>query len=759
MLLAAAEEPSWLEFLWTCFLVLIGVNMLIIVHEWGHFIVARACGVRCDKFYIWFDAWGFKFFKFKWGDTEYGLGWLPLGGYVKMLGQEDNPAHMQEELERAKKHGYHMEHEEAEAESPEAEPKGATAEAPKPETPTLDAESKPAEESGDEGEAGEELTEDELHHIEDALYAEDSYLSKKVWQRAAIIAAGVTMNVVFAFVCAMGAYILGVYKPVCEIGGVTPGDAAWRAGLQSGDVVTEIDGKPADIFNDILRAVAIGDVDDGVEFTIERTRQGAEPEHLTFNLQPDRENRLAPTIGAYSSHILKIRDTQPGTPAHQASPKIESGDVLIAVNGEELAEGEYGDFRRIEKLHRTQPLTFTVKRVKEESKEKALKTPKELTDSDYTTLDVTVQPRKVRRVGIVVGMGPIQAVQTGSPAAKAGLQAGDVIEKCDGSPIADPMHWPEELQEMAQAAGDEPTTVELTYRRGKETKTVQVQLKAADWDTQLLHGDNPWECAPIGVAYKIDPVVKSVIPDSPAAKAGIKPGQRITSIQFLAPSEELLKKYGEKEWSEGKAIELKAGKVNWPFLFDRMQDSTLPGQEIEIELASKDKSGEEELTKYKVVPVEAENWYDSDRGLLFEAKTIFFQADGVGAAFSYATEETLGALSMVTRFLQKLSTQQVSMKGLGGPVTIVSMAYHHASADFGTYLLFLCLLSANLAVVNVLPIPVLDGGHLVFLAYEGITGRPPNEKLQIILSYAGLILLLTLMIWLLGLDFKIIPRQ
>ena len=70
---------------WRVLLVLLGVNMLVIVHEFGHFIVARMCGVRCDKFYIWFDAYGLKLFSFKWGDTEYGLGWVPLGGYVKML--------------------------------------------------------------------------------------------------------------------------------------------------------------------------------------------------------------------------------------------------------------------------------------------------------------------------------------------------------------------------------------------------------------------------------------------------------------------------------------------------------------------------------------------------------------------------------------------------------------------------------------------------------------------------------------------------
>src|SRR5215469_6999955 len=83
-------------------LVILGFNALIIVHEFGHFAVARHCGVRCEKFYIWFDFWGLKFFKFKWGDTEYGMGLFPLGGYLKMLGQEDDPGAIQAEIERAK---------------------------------------------------------------------------------------------------------------------------------------------------------------------------------------------------------------------------------------------------------------------------------------------------------------------------------------------------------------------------------------------------------------------------------------------------------------------------------------------------------------------------------------------------------------------------------------------------------------------------------------------------------------------------------
>src|SRR5881392_2710419 len=68
---------------------ILGLAILVTLHELGHFLAARAFGIRVEKFYLFFDAWGFKFFSFKKGDTEYGIGWLPLGGYVKIAGMID----------------------------------------------------------------------------------------------------------------------------------------------------------------------------------------------------------------------------------------------------------------------------------------------------------------------------------------------------------------------------------------------------------------------------------------------------------------------------------------------------------------------------------------------------------------------------------------------------------------------------------------------------------------------------------------------
>jgi len=68
---------------------ILGLSILVTLHELGHFLAARAFGIKVEKFYLFFDAWGFKLLSFKRGDTEYGIGWLPLGGYVKIAGMID----------------------------------------------------------------------------------------------------------------------------------------------------------------------------------------------------------------------------------------------------------------------------------------------------------------------------------------------------------------------------------------------------------------------------------------------------------------------------------------------------------------------------------------------------------------------------------------------------------------------------------------------------------------------------------------------
>jgi regulator of sigma E protease len=84
----------------------------------------------------------------------------------------------------------------------------------------------------------------------------------------------------------------------------------------------------------------------------------------------------------------------------------------------------------------------------------------------------------------------------------------------------------------------------------------------------------------------------------------------------------------------------------------------------------------------------------------------------------------------------------------------MKQAAAHAEQGFSTLLIFLCMLSANLAIINFLPIPVLDGGHMVFLTLEGIRGKPVSERVFMAATYAGFVFILTLMVAVISLDIS-----
>jgi regulator of sigma E protease len=128
------------------------------------------------------------------------------------------------------------------------------------------------------------------------------------------------------------------------------------------------------------------------------------------------------------------------------------------------------------------------------------------------------------------------------------------------------------------------------------------------------------------------------------------------------------------------------------------------------------------------------------------------EAESFGEACALGLRNTKESLLHVFKFLRKLVTGQISPTNLGGPGTILLVAGSEANVGISRLLLFLTLLSANLAIINFLPIPVLDGGHMLFLIYEGIVGKPVNEIWAMRLTVAGLVFILGLMAFVLSLD-------
>ncbi|MEO1495899.1 MAG: site-2 protease family protein [Planctomycetota bacterium] len=656
----------------------LALGFVIFVHELGHFAVAKMCGVRCEKFFVGFDVGGYKVSK-QIGETEYGVGILPLGGYVKMFGQDDNVANLAEQLEQSKQ----LEG------SPDAK-----------------------EIIGPSG---------------DKLWVDRrSYLAKSVPQRMAIISAGVVMNVIFAFIFAWIAFGVGVPETPAKIGFASPGGPAWEAGLRTGDRIAVLNGIESPTFNQLIQQVILTDLDQGLAMTIERPNT----EPFDVKVQP-RMADLAPRIKVQPTMLPVLRKKDPVVAAAPSSQAEGDGfqpeDRITAVNGEPVES--YADLAGLLIKYQSEPITYTLQR--KGSKEEA------------TT---TVSPNPMERLGIVATLGPIAAVQNGSPAADAGLAVGDRLLQLNGAPIGaganaiDPLTLDDYL---AEASVDGSEEVTLTVLRAGESSPAEVTLQPRSVRWSVRSGDNePLGIESLGVACPLLANVAGVVADSPAAEAGLAPGDSLTEVTLRSSDAE-----ADGLTSQKIVIELGEGKQSWPVIMQLIQDKT-PGLEVDLQI---DRGGEAVSVTLAPAPSATQFW--PPRGIGIQTLQENRQVDSWSERASLAWEETTSQLSGIFRLLQKLGGQ-VSVKALGGPVMIAQVTGQSAFQGWGPLLMTLTMFSANLAVLNFLPIPVLDGGHMVFLAYEGLTGRPANERIVMALHVAGMIFLLSLMAMVFTLDIS-----
>lgn len=668
--------------------VLIGLGFVIFVHELGHFAVAKFCGVKCEKFYLGFDIAGLRFCRFRWGETEYGIGIFPLGGYVKMLGQEDNPARLREEIERAKAEG------------------------------------------------------GQSSNLPSSLFDPRSFLAKSVPKRMAIIAAGVIMNMIFAFLMAVAAFGIGVKQTPCVVGGVHPGSPAWQADLRPGDEILTIAGKEMPEFRDLKTAISLGDIDPekGVPVVVRRDGKVLPP----ITVKPD--NSLGAffigVAGGFTTRLMEnqttwlvqsVRATAPGSAADRTGA-FRNGDRIVRID--DVPISNYGQIDVILARKADKPITVVVERQVKKSKGRSKGNTEQIT--------IAVPPDPMRHLGMTMKMGLVTAVQDNSPAQATSIKPGVHIV----APAGDPMTLPDRLRRQAGKTVD----VAIQPKGTGPAETVKVLLREPIEMSPPATWLSPVASSSLGVAYRVLNEVESVEPNGPAAKAGLRPGDILVKATLIPPPKDVLKKlnFPQKEIS----FSFKEFPDAWPGLMTVLQ-GVAPSTQVELTFSRQGK----EQPPQKLTPIETDGWFNADRGLLFEPITFQRKAKSVGEAFALGGEQTLSDLTVVFRTVQKLTTTtDVSPRNLAGPVTIFWMALGKADEGTASLLMFLAFLSANLAVLNFLPIPVLDGGLMMFLLYEGIRGKPADERVQAVLSYIGLLLILALMVWALGLDFGLFSR-
>ncbi|HUG68044.1 MAG TPA: site-2 protease family protein [Pirellulaceae bacterium] len=693
-----------------------GLGFVIFVHELGHFLVAKWFGVKCEKFYVGFDVpikiFGLqlpsKLCHFQWGETEYGIGIIPLGGYVKMLGQDDDPRAAQAEMERIRVKKT------ADEGSSETERGTSSADSPSEQSTALSA---------------------ETHSPEQGEYELDprSFPAKTVPQRMGIISAGVIMNLIFAVIFATYAFRAGVPYTPCEVGAVVPGSPAWIHGVEPQSRIVQVGQREKR--KSFLRFTwdlsnGVNMVDDGEALRI--VTQNADGDEHSYDIVPSTidlpglKRRILGIAPAQTCTLAPKKPAFTGSSAANASPELKGGDTIISVNGTAVRNGH--ELQTLLAAEFDQPVILSIER-----KEQAARG-----ESNKTTHDVSVEPNHIRRLGLVMKAGPVVGIRPGSPAEEAGFQVGDLLETIAGEPLGDPMSLPTQIRPYHEQE------IEVQVRRQDKLISLRVTPQTPTVFDWTFSENSPMASVALGLAFQVKRKVQSVIAGSPAEKAGIKVGD--VAVAFKALYDEP-KNRSERGENRAKPLKLDDQNVTWPTVFNACQ--YLP-ENVSLNL-SMQRGGQ--VQDFQLKPVSTDE-LNPDRGFHLTMKSETYVAQTWGEAVSLGAGRTWEDANRVVLFLKKLVTGRIALTNVGGPLIIAAVAGSEASEGLPSLLIFLTFLSANLAVVNFMPIPALDGGHFIFLLWEGISGKPVNERVQIALTLAGVGCLLCLMIFVVGLDIN-----
>ncbi|MAT15047.1 MAG: hypothetical protein CMJ46_07230, partial [Planctomyces sp.] len=259
------------------------------------------------------------------------------------------------------------------------------------------------------------------------------------------------------------------------------------------------------------------------------------------------------------------------------------------------------------------------------------------------------------------------------------------------------------------------------------------------WVEQPYGPDVPLSVPSVGIAFNLISRVLSVNEGSPAAEAGVQANDSILAVKLIPPAD---------ADSDVKAKELSFDKElkNWAHAIFLLQEYS--GWKVELKL----NRGNETKT-VQMSPVDSDEYYlPSSRGIYLLPQLQTQKADSIGEAISLGFDSTVNSVIDIYLTLRNLITSELSVKNLRGPIGIASVSHSHASRGMPYLSWFLGMLSVNLAVLNFLPIPVLDGGHMVFLIWEAVTRKKPSEKVVIAATYVGMMIVLGLMVLVLYLD-------
>ena len=300
----------------------------------------------------------------------------------------------------------------------------------------------------------------------------------------------------------------------------------------------------------------------------------------------------------------------------------------------------------------------------------------------------------------------VGTVESDSLAAKSGFQVGDRITSINGKAVHDWMDAQTELVIALQAGN---VTVGVQDAQGAATtRIMDVEANPASVDAATQgQGVGIW---PI----KVKSEISQVLPNSAAERAGLKAGDKVIAVN----GQKLL---GWKDWVD--VIKASPGK-------DLRLDVQRQGQMLSLMLRPDSEDKGQQLEGKAGVAASIDNDW--------EAQVKTQREVGIGESVVLAAQKTWNLSALTLKFLGKLIMGEASIKGISGPVSIGEMAGKSAMMGLETYIQFLAVISISLGVMNLLPIPVLDGGHLLYYIIEWVRGKPLSEHVQTVGLKIGL---------------------
>jgi membrane-associated protease RseP (regulator of RpoE activity) len=697
---------------------LMGFGFVIAIHEFGHFIFAKWAGVRVDVFSIGF---GPVVLKRRVGETDYVLSLLPLGGYVKMLGQEDVPS-------------------------------------------GTDAPAQPDPRS---------------------------YLAKSAGWKALILLGGVLFNLVSSYIIllALVAWGMPVFHPIVgdvqakiiDQTGLPVVSPAARLGLQRGDRLIEVDGEHVRSFDDVMTAVIFSGAEP-LTVVIDRAGQrltlpaaGAAP------VQPVFEGRLGrPSLGIdFPASNRLVLAEGPGDGVHRL-------DRVLTIDGEDVSGLIGQDIQDRFMRHFGKPVAVTVER-----------------DGERRELTVTYAGGPDGAFDVRAGV-PVRfaSVDPSGPAAAAGLRAGDWVLAVDGKPVSGSTHF----LALVRAALD--TTGSCLVAVQRDGKRIEATVAGA-----RIFGVQRLGVGVDAVDGGVLAVLPPALEGGPGLleRTGLKPGDALIAWK---PGQDDVR-IGWISGGEARTLSLGLDEAGWqsanryrePGLLRKILGAkperglaqllagtrVLAVHETAIELAPAGETPQPPRTLARsqfgaaADGLAVGDWITDARlgpdgaiievvrgaaeprwatlaapplgtALFFDREELPYKPTSTGDAFGLVNDAAYNlvvkSVTLIPRLFRSPEAGGVDPnKSLTGPIGIFRELKTRAELmGFASFLKLVALVGLNLFIVNLLPIPITDGGQLVMLGVETAIRRPLPMWLRNGLMYAGISVVGLLFVYICGLD-------